>query len=206
MCFFRSILHGRMTFCHVADSPKSGPSNSASLDSEATWAKKYMWEVSDVQTLPKVLGAWWFLGIAWWKTSSHAFFPMKNFFCFNKKWPQKNARRLRLLGEWTYIPCDTTPSRLQSCNHPNWCPFQLSKLPGSTDLCTKTSWPGNACEARNGGFINNIDDNDDNDDNGIKSIWMNSAGCRYTWSRSSTNGTILIKFNDVHCCFSFKGL
>ena len=35
---------------------------------------------------------------------------------------------------------------------------------------------------------------------------MNSAGCRYTWSRSSTNGTILIKFNDVHCCFSFKGL
>lgn len=24
MCFFRSILHGRMTFCHVADSPKFG--------------------------------------------------------------------------------------------------------------------------------------------------------------------------------------
>ena len=79
MCFLRSILHGRMTFCHVADSPKFGAQQQRLLGQRSHLGEKYMWEVSDVQTLPKVLGAWWFLGIAWWKTSSHVLF------CFQRK-------------------------------------------------------------------------------------------------------------------------
>ena len=165
----RSIFYGPMTFCRVADSPKIGAQQQRLLGERSHLGLIHL-EVGRGR-LPEVLGAWWFLGIAWWKTSSHVFFQWRNCqslgqsICSTNLAPEERSNYDCLATEHTShvilhvdggkpAPVDlvntlqTTelqPSQLVLSMWNNF--WKLSKLPGSSDLCTKTSWLGNACAA-----------------------------------------------------------